>query len=93
MLNSFKKRQFDGVGIISVKDEAEGKVHLGVYVAEALTDKFQAGKIIQELAPKVGGRGGGKPDMARGAGSDISGIEPMLEAARKTGGRRIASES
>ena len=82
MLNSFKKRKFNGVGVIAVNDTEGGKVHLGVYVGDGLTEQFQAGKILQELAPKIGGRGGGKADMARGAGSDASGIPALLDAAR-----------
>ena len=63
-------------------DDGE-KAHLGAYVPKALTKEFQAGKLIQELAPLVGGRGGGKPEMARGAGSDPSKIEALLAEAEK----------
>nr|MBA2431117.1 hypothetical protein [Chthoniobacterales bacterium] len=42
----------------------------------------QAGKIIQTIAPTVGGKGGGRPDSARGAGKDASKIAEALEQAR-----------
>ncbi len=41
--------------------------------------KVHAGKVLQEVAPLVGGRGGGRPDMARGGGSDPSGIPAAIE--------------
>ncbi len=78
-LNGLKKRQFPGVGIFVV-DDGE-KAHLGTYVAKDKTKEFQAGKLIQELAPVVGGRGGGKPEMARGAGSDPSKVDDLLAKA------------
>ena len=40
-------------------------------------------KLMQELAPIVGGRGGGKPEMARGAGNDPSKVPDLLEKARE----------
>ena len=80
MLNSLKKKSFAGVGVLAIEDD--GKVHLGVYVGGDLTDRFQAGKLIGELGPLVGGKGGGKPEMARGAGNDPSGIPALLEEAR-----------
>jgi len=47
-----------------------GSVALVATVPDALTDKVQAGKIIQTIAPIVGGKGGGKPTSARGGGKD-----------------------
>ena len=81
MLNSLKKKAFAGVGVLVVEDD--GKVHLGSYVGRGLSDRFQAGKLIGELAPLVGGKGGGKPEMARGAGNDPAGIPALLERARE----------
>ena len=80
-LNGLKKRQFPGVGILVVDDG--GKAHLGAYVAKDLANDFQAGEIVQTLAPIVGGRGGGKPEMARGAGDDPRKIGDLLVAARQ----------
>jgi alanyl-tRNA synthetase len=45
--------------------------------------KIGAGKIIQTIAPHVGGKGGGRPEAARGAGKDPSGLPVALAAARQ----------
>jgi alanyl-tRNA synthetase len=45
------------------------------------TAKFQAGKIIQKIAPIVGGKGGGRPDNARGGGKDASKLDEALAKA------------
>jgi len=46
------------------------------------TAKIQAGKIIQQIAPIVGGKGGGKPDNARGGGKDASKLDEALAKAK-----------
>ena len=57
---------------------AEGRVVLLANVADSLTDRIQAGKIIQAIAPVVGGKGGGKPTQARGGGKDASRVDEAL---------------
>ena len=81
LLNGVKKKQFPGVGVFTVNDGE--KVHLGVAVAKDLTDRFQAGAILAQLAPLIGGKGGGKPEMARGAGGDPAGVDALLAKARE----------
>jgi alanyl-tRNA synthetase len=51
-------------------------------VTPDFTSKVQAGKIIQQIAPIVGGKGGGKPDNARGGGKDASKLDEALAKAR-----------
>ncbi len=51
-------------------------------VPKDLTTKFQAGKLIREIAPLVGGKGGGRPDLAQGGGTDPSKLSEALEKAR-----------
>jgi alanyl-tRNA synthetase len=80
-LNGLKKRQFSGVGVFAVNDGE--KAHVGAYVSKDCTASWQAGKLIQTLAPVVGGRGGGKPEMARGAGSEPSKIDALLAKAEE----------
>jgi alanyl-tRNA synthetase len=58
-------------------------VALVAYVPKELTAKFQANKLIQQIAPIVGGKGGGRPESAQGAGKDVSKIAQALEEARK----------
>ncbi len=62
LLNGCKKKQFKGAAFFIVDDG--DKLHLG---AISGTPDHQAGKLIQTIAPLAGGKGGGKPDMARGA--------------------------
>ena len=81
LLNGLKKRQFPGIGVMVVNDGE--KVHVGISVASGFTDRFQAGQLMGELAPLVNGRGGGKAEMARGAGSDPSGVEALLAKSRE----------
>ena len=61
----------------------EGKVALLAAGTDAAVKAgFAAGNVIREIASKVGGRGGGKPAMAQAGGSDVSGIDAALDAAR-----------
>ena len=82
LFNSLKKQQFAGVAVFVLTEN--GRVHLGVAVDKSRTGSYQAGKLIQQLGPIVGGKGGGKPEMARGAGDDPGGIPKLLEEAKKT---------
>ncbi|PKW19102.1 alanine--tRNA ligase [Saccharopolyspora spinosa] len=62
----------------------EGKVSFVVGVNDAARDKgIAAGKLVPGFAAEVGGRGGGKPDMAQGGGSNPAGITAAIEALRK----------
>ncbi|HMT06621.1 MAG TPA: alanine--tRNA ligase [Pyrinomonadaceae bacterium] len=67
------------VVVLGRKDE--GKVGIIVRVSDDLTSKIKAGDIIREIAPIVGGRGGGKPDMAEGGGTEPEKLADAIEAA------------
>jgi alanyl-tRNA synthetase len=75
------KGQF--AGVIVLAGAVEGQVSLIASVSQDFTKKIQAGKIIQQIAPITGGKGGGRPDFARGAGKDASKLPEALEAAAK----------
>ncbi|MBL9116826.1 MAG: hypothetical protein JNJ83_17600 [Verrucomicrobiaceae bacterium] len=75
------KGNFNGVIVLAAT--AGGSVALIASVAKDLQAKVQAGKIIQTIAPIVGGKGGGKPDFARGGGKDVSKVDAALAEARK----------
>ncbi len=65
-------------GVVVVGGYTGGAVALIAAVTPEFTKKVQAGKIIQQIAPVVGGRGGGKPDNARGGGKDAGKLEEAL---------------
>ena len=70
-------------GPIFLAGTRDGSVALVAYVPVALTAKFQANKLIQQIAPIVGGKGGGRPETAQGAGKDLSKINEALTKARE----------
>ncbi len=67
-------------GVVIVAKAEDGKVSFIVRVSDDLTKKVSAGRIVQEIAPIVSGRGGGKPDMAEGGGTDAGKLNDALEA-------------
>jgi alanyl-tRNA synthetase len=75
------KRQFNGPIVLA--GGRERSVALVAVVPRELTAKFQANKIIQEIAPIVGGKGGGRPENAQGGGTDPSKIDNALERAKQ----------
>jgi len=74
------KGQFKGVIVLG--GASNGAVALIAAVTPDFTAKAQAGKIIQAIAPLVGGKGGGKPDNARGGGKDASQLDAALAHAK-----------
>ena len=70
-------------GLILLAGAIDGRVALIASVPKEMTSKFQANKIIQEIAPIVGGKGGGRPENAQGAGADASKINQALDRAKK----------
>ena len=75
------KTKFNGP--IFLAGVANGRVSLIAAVPKELTSRFQANKIIREIAPIVGGKGGGRPESAQGAGKDASKIAEALAKARE----------
>jgi len=70
-------------GPIFLAGAQDTSVALVAYVPKELTEKFQANKLIQQIAPIVRGKGGGRPESAQGAGKDASKIEMALAKARE----------
>jgi len=58
---------------------SDGKVSLIVRTSDDLTNRVPAGQVIKELAPIVGGKGGGKTDMAQGGGTQPEKLGAALE--------------
>ena len=66
-------------GVVVLGRSSDGKVSLIVRTSADLTGKVPAGQVIKELAPIVGGKGGGKADMAEGGGSQPEKLGDALE--------------
>ena len=75
------KSRFKGV-IVLGGGSHRGSVALIAAVTPEFTGRIQAGKIIQQIAPIVGGKGGGKPDNARGGGKDADKLDEALAKAK-----------
>jgi alanyl-tRNA synthetase len=75
------KKHWEGVALLVAIDE--GKVALLCSVSAPWTKKIQAGKIIQAIAPLVGGKGGGRPELAQGGGTNPEGVTAALEKAEE----------
>src|SRR6185503_13980008 len=69
-------------GVVVLASPSDGKVSIVVGVTPDLTRKIPAGQVVKQLAPIVGGGGGGRPDFAEAGGKDPSKIGEMLAAAR-----------
>jgi len=68
-------------GIVVLASANDGKVQIVVAVTADLTAKVKAGQIVKEIAPIVGGAGGGRPDFAEAGGKQPEKIDEMLAAA------------
>ena len=75
------KTSFDGV--IFLAGVSDGAVSLVAATGKAHQAVLPAGKLISAVAPLVGGKGGGKPDGARGGGRDASGLQTALAKAKE----------
>ena len=70
-----------GSGVVVLGSASDGNVALIVGVTKDLTSRVQAGKVVGAVAQKVGGKGGGRPDLAEAGGKDASHLDAALEGA------------
>ena len=70
-----------GSGVVVLGSAQDGKVAIIVGVTKDLTGRVQAGKVIKPIAEKVGGSGGGRPDMAEAGGKDPEQLDAALSEA------------
>src|SRR5258706_15496600 len=85
LADSLKARLKSGVVVIA--SASDGKVQIVASVTPDLTNRLKAGDIVKELAPIVGGRGGGRPDFAEAGGKNPEKIDEMLPASEAVGRR------
>jgi len=77
-LDALKNKLQSGVVILAAtKDE---KISLIAGVTKDLTDKVNAGKLVNHVATQIGGKGGGRPDMARAGGTDIAALAGAMSS-------------
>ncbi len=78
-----------GSGVILLAAVNGEKVNLIAGVTKDLTDRCRAGDLVKIAAEQVGGKGGGRPDMAQAGGSDPNGVAKALELARGWAAERL----
>ncbi|WP_132292636.1 alanine--tRNA ligase [Marinobacterium mangrovicola] len=69
-----------GSGVVVLMTAQGEKVSVAAGVTKDLTDRVKAGDLVRDLAAKLGGKGGGRPDMAQGGGTDASAMPAALES-------------
>jgi alanyl-tRNA synthetase len=68
-----------GSAVILLSAVTDDKVALAAGVTKDLTDRVKAGDLMREYAQRLGGKGGGRPDMAQGGGSDVAALPEVLK--------------
>jgi len=71
------------VVLLASVDKEKNKVNFIVAVSKELTDRIKAGDIVRKISPIVGGKGGGRPDMAQGGGTEPSKLKEAFDIFRK----------
>jgi len=69
-------------GVVVLASTSDGKVQVVVAVTSDLTGRIKAGQVVKEIAPIVGGGGGGRPDFAEAGGKQPEKVDEMLDASR-----------
>jgi alanyl-tRNA synthetase len=82
------KGRFKSAAIVLGSTEG-GKVTLIAGVTSDLTAKIKAGELVNHVATQVGGKGGGRPDMAQAGGTDPSALPAALESVRSWVAKRL----
>jgi alanyl-tRNA synthetase len=72
-----------GSGVVVVGSATDGNVSLIAGVTKDLTSRIQAGKVVGAVAQKVGGKGGGRPDLAEAGGKDAAALDSALDEVYK----------
>ena len=79
-----------GEGVVVLISELDGKVNLVTMATDgAMAKGAHAGNLVKAIAPKVGGGGGGRPNMAQAGGKNPAGIADAIAEAEKVLGEQI----
>jgi alanyl-tRNA synthetase len=89
LVDQMRSKLGSGVVVLGAADSDAGKVALIVGVTKDLTGKVQAGKVVGTLAGMVGGKGGGRPDLAEAGGSDVAALDGALGKAAEIVGAAL----
>ena len=79
-----------GSAVILLAAVNDDKVALAAGVTKDLTGRVKAGDLMREFATRLGGKGGGRPDMAQGGGSDVAALPEVLKAVPAWVGEQLA---
>ena len=80
-------------GVVVIASATDGRVQVVVAVTPDLTQRIKAGQIVKEIAPIVGGGGGGRPDFAEAGGKQPEKIDEMLGASETVVAKLLASSN
>jgi len=70
-------------GVVLIGATSDGRVSLVVAVTKDLVSRVHAGQVVKQLAPIIGGSGGGRPDFAEAGGKDASKLPETFQEARR----------
>lgn len=79
--NALKAKKFDGVALFFGKQPDQ--IHVLAYSGPSVINDYPAGRLVQELTAILSGKGGGKPELARGVGKDVTKLPDALARARE----------
>ncbi|MGS2744479.1 alanine--tRNA ligase [Halomonas sp. LS-001] len=80
VMDQLKNKMGSGVIVLGVADKEASKVSLIVGVTQDLTDRIKAGELVNHVASQVGGKGGGRADMAQAGGSQPDALPDALQS-------------
>lgn len=78
MVDQLKERVGSGVVLLVSADKESGKIHLISGVTDEIMGQLPAGQVVNHIASQIGGKGGGRPQMAQGGGSDFGRLDAAI---------------